>query len=370
MSEMAQIADRVVEAMRGYVGKAVDAISKRVGELEVSVVSIDDVAVLVTERVAAEVEKAVALLPEPENGRDGRDGVDGHELPVDLVEKMVAVSVAAAVAQIPVPRDGKDGNDGRDGVDGHDVPIDVVEGTVAERVAIAVAKTVAQLPVPQNGRDGTDGKDGTSVPREIIEALITTEVAKFVAALPRPDPGRDGKDGESGRDSLEIEVLHAIDPTRSYARGTFASHRGGTVRSFRATDPITDGIEAAGWQIIMEGIAGIEMRLLEDERSFELKSFLTSGKSFAHVVTPPAMIHRGIWTEREFERGDMTTWDGSTWHCQSKTTDKPGTSAAWKLVAKRGRDGKDGKPGDVGDRGTEGKPGRDLTQMNFDGKKY
>lgn len=53
-------------------------------------------------------------------------------------------------------------------------------------------------------------------------------------------------------------------------------------------------------------------------------------------------VYDGVKT---YEPGDVTTWAGSTWHCNELTTTKPGENTkAWTLMVKRGRDGKDGKP--------------------------
>jgi len=45
-----------------------------------------------------------------------------------------------------------------------------------------------------------------------------------------------------------------------------------------------------------------------------------------------------------YDAGDVVTDDGSLWLCKAATTtDRPGTSSAWKLICKRGKDGKDAK---------------------------
>jgi len=44
-----------------------------------------------------------------------------------------------------------------------------------------------------------------------------------------------------------------------------------------------------------------------------------------------------------YTHGDLVTDDGSLWLCKAgTTTDRPGRSAAWRLIVKRGKDGKDG----------------------------
>jgi hypothetical protein len=175
--------------------------------------------------------------------------------------------------------------------------------------------------------------------------------------------GRDGKDGAPGRDAAQIEILEAIDEQRSYARGTYARHAGGIVRAFRATDPLSDeGLEKAGWQVVVAGFRGVEFTHV-DERSLRVSLVMTDGKSMDHTLQWPVMIYRGIWSEGEYQRGDTVTRDGSLWHCERTTCDRPGDTTDWKLATKRGRDGKDGKNGERGERGLQGQPGRDLTHL-------
>jgi hypothetical protein len=53
----------------------------------------------------------------------------------------------------------------------------------------------------------------------------------------------------------------------------------------------------------------------------------------------PSMSYRGIWAEGEQNLpGDVCTHNGSMWHCWTPTKDRPGTSDAWQLCVKRGRD--------------------------------
>jgi hypothetical protein len=58
------------------------------------------------------------------------------------------------------------------------------------------------------------------------------------------------------------------------------------------------------------------------------------------------LTYQGVYQDgKAYELGDVTTWAGSTWHCNEPTETKPGDgSKAWTLMVKRGRDGKDGKP--------------------------
>jgi hypothetical protein len=54
------------------------------------------------------------------------------------------------------------------------------------------------------------------------------------------------------------------------------------------------------------------------------------------------LTYQGVHQDgKTYDLGDVTTWAGSTWHCNERTTTKPGESSkAWTLMVKRGRDGK------------------------------
>ncbi|MCX7140538.1 MAG: hypothetical protein NT123_05425, partial [Proteobacteria bacterium] len=146
---------------------------------------------------------------------------------------------------------------------------------------------------------------------------------------------------------LELDILPGIDESKSYPRGTFAQYRGGMIRAIRNTDPITSGLAKAGWGVIVEGIAAVVVSQGEDVRGISVAAMLTSGTKAVCDFTLPVMIYRGVWREAEFVHGDVVTWGGSAWHCQENTADKPGTSAAWRLMVKEGARGKDGKSSDA-----------------------
>jgi hypothetical protein len=56
------------------------------------------------------------------------------------------------------------------------------------------------------------------------------------------------------------------------------------------------------------------------------------------------LTYQGVYQDgKQYDVGDVTTWAGSTWHCNESTETKPGDgSKAWTLMVKRGRDGRDG----------------------------
>lgn len=239
----------------------------------------------------------------------------------------------------------------------------------------------------ERGAPGLDGRDGKDADQEVMRAAVAAEVERAVSALPPApagkdgEPGERGKDGEPGgrgeagepgtrgadgapgRDALQLEILPAIDFSKSYPRATYARYQGGVIRAYRDTDAVgADGVALAGWEVVWEGIASAaETEAGDDPRVIGLSLTLTSGKTLEVKRRIPAMVYCGIWVNREYHRGDCVTRDGSLWHCQvESTTEKPdGSSPDWKLAVKRGNHGKDGKDGERGAQGPEGKAGRD-----------
>jgi hypothetical protein len=189
------------------------------------------------------------------------------------------------------------------------------------------------------GTPGDPGRDGSSVHPDTVALMVADRVAKAVAAIPQP---KDGRDGQDGRDAAELDILPSIDESKSYRRGQWASHAGGLIRAARATDPVVDGhILAAGWVVMVEGVSAVDVTQSEDPREIEVTCALTGGAKSAVRFHVPMVIDRGVWREGPYEQGDHVSWDGSGWIAQRASAEKPGTSDAWRLSTKRGRDGKD-----------------------------
>lgn len=134
-------------------------------------------------------------------GRNGRDGVDGKPVPIEVVTGLVKKEVAQAVSAIPLPKDGRDGRDGkngRDGIDGKSVSAELV----AKLVKADVAKAVSAIPLPK------DGRDGESIRGEIGERGLPgrdgADGKSVVGAMgPRGNPGEKGAVGETGREIID-----------------------------------------------------------------------------------------------------------------------------------------------------------------------
>lgn len=81
----------------------------------------------------------------------------------------------------------------------------------------------------------------------------------------------------------------------------------------------------------------------DGDRTVSLK--LASGDLVKEsVLRFPVPIYRGVYEEeKSYERGDSTTWGGSTWTAlKDAPQGKPGTSEDWRLSVKRGHKGDKG----------------------------
>lgn len=202
---------------------------------------------------------------------------------------------------------------------------------------VAAIPAGAPGPAGERGEKGDPGDTGRQGPAgERGEPGQPGERGEKGEAGPAGERGPQGPPGEPGRDALQLEILAAIDEAKSYPRGTFARHAGGLWRAFEATSGMR------GWECVVEGIAGVNAFWSEeDPRQITLHLATSSGVVVERGIHIPAMLYRGVWREGPHARGDVVTWAGSAWHCQRDTDDKPGTSDAWKLMVKSGRDGKD-----------------------------
>jgi hypothetical protein len=297
----------------------------------------------------AAVQSAVAAIPAPKDGapgepgkdgRDGNDGRDGKDIDEAALSARITTEVEVAVSLLPKPKDGVDGINGRD--------------ADPEVIRQMVDTAVAAIPKPADGKDGARGerglpgesirgevgpagKDAEPIHPDTVARMVLEEVQRVVASLPR------AKDGEPGRDALAVDVLPGIDESKSYPRGTFAEYRGGIIRSIRNTDPVTDGLDKAGWIVSMNGIAEESEETLDEGRTIRRTTIYTSGRQLLREIKTSVVLDRGVWREGGYEKGDHVTWDGGCWIAQQNTTDKPGTTPHWRLSTKRGRDGKDAK---------------------------
>lgn len=300
-----------------------------------------------------ELEAAVKALPAPEKGDKGDAGAQGPPVSdaqiAEAVERAVALAVkdiptaeaigetiAKAVEALPKAQDGKPGKDAEP------TPTAFLiseEGELVSVYADGEKQIIGKV-------RGSDGKRGASIMDGAVDdsgqlTLRMSDGRAINVGNVRGKAGEPGATGKAtnGRDAAELVILPGIDEARSYPAGTCALHRGGTIRAQRETAPVVDGdILSAGWLVMLEGIYEESETDLDNGRQIVRTTVYTSGKKVERSRLTSALIYRGVWKEADWERGDAATWDGSTWHCERPTKDKPGTSEDWRLMTKRGRD--------------------------------
>ena len=264
--------------------------------------------------IGAMVSEAVSALPVPQ---------DGKSVTVEEILPVLAELVSKAVGEMPVPKDGKDYD----------------PEALKQAVDDAVSKAVAEIPVPEDGKSVTV-EDIRPVLQELITAAmpeipdVKALISEAMAEIPAPEPGRPGEDG---RDALALELLPFIDGSKSYPRGSYATHNGGLWRAYEKTHGMR------GWECVVDGVAGVDVGK-EGMRNFTVTVNHASGASEKKTFDLPVMVYRGVFKSGdEYLPGDTVTWGGSLWHCDEQTQGKPGETGAkgWTLAAKRGRDGRD-----------------------------
>lgn len=238
------------------------------------------------------------------------------ELPEPVAPDLEAI---AKLVVLPEVKDGKDAE-----------PVDL------EALAI---KAAALIPVP---KDGEPGKDAQPVDLKEVAALVEVPAApkvdleflaiKAAALIPVPEV----RPAQDGRDALDLEILPSIDESKQYARGTYAAHLGGLWKTYERSNGMR------GWECIVDGIAAVNVSQ-DGDREFSVTLAKSSGAEVVQKFALPIQIYKGVHREGEaYEAHDSVTWAGSQWtSTKAENTDKPGTSDAWTLCVKAGRNGKD-----------------------------
>ena len=242
------------------------------------------------------------------------------------VKSLVTDAVKAAVADIPAPV----------------VPefpdiTQLVDDAVKAAVAEIPAPVIPELPDVKQLVDDAVKAAVAEIPVPVVPELpdvtqlVNDAVKLAVSEIPEPVIPSDG------RDALQIELEPCIDETKSYPRGTYATHKGGLWRSYQKTDGMR------GWECIVDGVAGVNIQQ-DEERLFTISLEKASGLVEVKTFAIPVTIYRDVFKAgKEYEPGDTVTWAGSLWHCNEKTADKPGEpgTKGWTLAVKKGRDLRD-----------------------------
>ncbi len=255
--------------------------------------------------IADAVEAAIATIPPPKDGQDGKD------CDMDAVKEFIA----EYMKDIPAPADGKDGRDGADGKDGLSVTLDDVRPVIddavkaiQDEVGVRIDAVIKAIPTPKDGRDGVDGKDG-----------INGE---------KGDPGADG----AGIADLLIDREGVM----------VATFTDGRMKSMGCVI----GKDGANGKDGADGVSldSFEMEYLADSHEIAIKA--VAGARVKEIRYPAGGLRPGgYWREgTKAKAGEAWVHDGCTWIAMKDTGTKPAAKDEnWIIAARKGRDGEDGK---------------------------
>ena len=189
-----------------------------------------------------------------------------------------------------------------------------------------IAKAAAELiPVPKDGKDGIDGADGK-------DCLNGSDGLSG-------QNGADGVNGKDGKDGESVSVETVIASVSASFERRFSDMQLSWER--QARDTFEKAVDRM--PIPKDGVNGKDalpvesIDIVQDGRDVVIKLGDTK-----HVIKLDTVIDRGVWRDGEYEKGDAVTYGGSLWIAQdSGAHGAPGTSKAWRLAVKKGRDGKD-----------------------------
>ena len=311
---------------------------------------------VIAQMVAAEVAK----LPAP---KDGEKGADGISVDMAALEILVETRVQRAMAAIPVPEDGKDGPPvditvvdaliadrvkalplPKNGEDGKSVDPDQIEALVSQQVQ----KAVAAIPVP---------KDGKSLTVDDVAPLVVSEVSKAVSALPVPKDGvgfvdavvdRSGHLVLTRSDGVTKDVGAVVG--RDVDMADVAKSIAEEVAKIPRPANGVDGKDGIGWE---------DQEPVNDEHGRLFMRYVRGDVVKQQRI--PCIVDRGVYRpETEYLKGDGVSYSNSFWIAQADTKDKPSDGAtAWRLAVRQGREGRQGPKGDTGPMGPTGPKGID-----------
>jgi hypothetical protein len=200
---VAAIVSRHVDALKASIGSRID-------ELDAAVKAIRQVPENFQEIIGARVAAAVAALPVPKDGVDGKDGKDADESAI--VEKVLA--------NIMPPKDGRDGLPGERGADGKDGKDGKDADPVDEKSIIAAV--VSQITVPKDGEPGRDGLQieilhGIDETRKYARNTYATHRGGLFRSIRTTDP-LEGKDFQVCGWEVVLDGLADIDIDDSVER--------------------------------------------------------------------------------------------------------------------------------------------------------
>jgi integrin beta 3 len=230
---------------------------------------------------------------------------------------------------------------------------EVVATAVREATTPLIARIDAlekrELVLPEKGEPGEPGPQGEPGPAgEVDMERVKALIDEAVAALPPAEkgepgepgePGEKGADGRDGADGMDgAGLADALIDKDGHLVLTMTDGRTKSLGVVMGQDG-RDGMDGApGETFTLDDFDIVPL----DERTIKM-GFTKGDVMHSFELAFPVPVYRGVFRDTEtYERGDMTTWAGSLWHCDEPKGLKPGVAdSGWTLAVKAGRAGKD-----------------------------
>lgn len=269
-------------------------------------------------KIDAEIRRAVAGLPAPQQGEQGPRGEPGAP---GVGEK------GDRGEQGPRGERGEKGERGERGEPGErgpagEIPLELLEarfaeltGRLAGMVETAVADAVAKIPKPEKGEKGERGEAG-----------------------PEGKPGRDGRDGKDGRDGARGEPGIDGKDGRDGLRGEPGPEG-------KKGDPGERGADGRPGRDALP-LDALELEVDPEDPQLLTLSLAAGPERIERTVRIPVLVDAGVYRRGvTYRRGQCVTFGGQQFVAQADTTGEPLKSPDWRLNVKRGRDGRDAGEG-------------------------
>jgi hypothetical protein len=338
MSQVKDLADQVIVAVKGYTSKALAELASRLDQFETKLAAIP--APLKGEQ-GPPGEKG-----EPgergDQGPPGEKGDRGESVVGERGEKGSQGERGERGEPGPSGEKGDPGKEGRPGDLGPpgergEIGPDGKPGLNAYEVAVSLGfeGTVHDW---MKSLDGKSGEPGTSVTPEQVLPELREELQKAIAAIPIPKDGKDGAPGVNGK-SVTIEDIRPLFDS-AMAGWELDFERRGMDLIQRTLDRIEKPKDGENGRDCID-LATFDVQVEDDFRTWRVSA--KAGEQLiertVHVAVP---VFQGVWkVGDEYKRGDIVGFGGSAFIAKRDTTAKPETDDSWQMFVKRGRDGKD-----------------------------
>ncbi len=220
--------------------------------------------------------------------------------------------------------------------------VTVVETKALMSLAPSVIESVPAFdPTPLMQRiDATDAqvKLLEARPVAVTDAELTGRVAAVESRLQKAELLAEIKAGESAPLLASLSDLtkdFGVIRERVAVVETRAQVPGPSGKDGADGKPGRDGVDGVGFDDMDVEFDGDRTITIKAQRGLNVKTW---------PLVLPYQRQKGVFVEGQtYVQGDVATFGGSQWHCETETIVKPGESKDWTLIVKRGRDGKDGK---------------------------